>query len=234
VRSLSTIESSAIFACAALAFVAGSLLPVEASHEKSTPAALETIRLYSDDETFCADTGNSGLDFVWLLDRLDDTLFDLRPSSDWDDYPGGRIEFDWISSIECYDMGIAEFVSQDIYFFFNDSATTDSICQGAVQACVYSVGQYWTHAGTRWYPAYQAYHNNVASQGRRRHVINHELGHIFGLGDPFAGNCTPKRSVMHSFPYSDSQADACYGSNFRAFTWPMARDHAKVDEISAR
>ena len=157
------------------------------------------------------------------LARVGGPLHVDDPSRDWDGLKGGRIDFSQKSNQCSLAPGMSEV---ELRFFVEDA----TVCPYGPQTnCAVPSGELFNTA-TGHYETEAFYINlwtsDLQNNGFYHHLVNHEVGHAFGLKDggplaPDPGNLPCQASIMH---------DMFYGCPVNE-EWPTGSDRVSVSEM---
>lgn len=212
---------------------------VEANHIKSD--YLRSIRRIGSgynqwaDEDYCVDVTYTTLDFATAKSRIQNTLIYDRTDVNWDMKLGGYTDF-YTSSLSCSQLSGAQRQAMDLEFHVMDTVQgfapyyRADACGGTSCVVPYgdSSGGPYGRTEWQWYDLFlrgqymKDLGDGTGQSGpdRRRHLINHETGHVLGLADGYKPDCPV--SVMH--PYY-------YGCPYN-YPWPsLDLDHPSVNRI---
>lgn len=133
------------------------------------------------------------------------------------------------------------------YWVVND-AVNPRVCGGPSDpnSCAVADGEHWNNEVEWQY--FDVYMRTVQMEGddpwqndpdRRRHAVNHETGHVFGLedGGPDApGTKDPScvQSIMHPFYYGCDGTTPARSPYVPRYPWPQGGDFATVIDNTNR
>lgn len=216
----------------------GGITKVSANHENYVP--LQAIRSVAWQETFCVEDAQSSLAFADVYGRINATLTWENPGGDWHQLNGNKIYFEdayVATGVGCNglnDWTAIRRTDVEIEYHAQDDNQLDPRCRGT--SCAIGYGVTWSYPGGAAQQYYNVYLRTAVLQGddygdpnRRRHGVNHESGHVFGLADGGPAS----ESWDKSCPYSIMHA-GYYGCPYGNPPWPTANDFATVTNITNR
>lgn len=192
-------------------------------------------------ETFCVENAGSGLDFRPVYDRINATLTWENPGGDWHQLNNNAIYFEdayRVAGQGCngmeYGWGGPPLSEVEIRYYAqsDQQLQQNPYCGGT--SCAVGIGRTWHYDGAGSGNAQQYYNVYIRSAilaaddygdfNRRRHGVNHETSHVFGLKDGAYPNCDPPSVAHPSYaPYY------CWNGDL---PWPSGGDFASVTNIS--
>lgn len=224
----------------------------EANHPRGF--YLAALRSVEWKETFCVETERSSMAIADAHARVNATLTWENPDQDWHGLNNWKIEFEDPYAVygrSCEALRGFEpfpYTEAEIRYRVRDDEHIPDICRDR-QGRPYSCAARDEIEGMSWNNEVEWQYFNVflrtdPMQGddpwqnnpdRRRHPINHETGHVFGLDDggPLAEDSPDKscpQSIMHPDYYGcDGQMGRPY---VPPYPWPQGIDFTTVTNIS--
>lgn len=229
----------------------GAVRPVSANHETGFYLAAILTRDWK--ETFCVEDAGSSMSFADAYGRVNAALTWENPGGDWHGLNNWEIEFEDAyvpTGVGCNGLNTGtwpRFTDTEIRYYVRDPGNLPSICGGTSCAARDMTGASWNN-GVEW-QFYNVYLHIDPMRGddqgnpdRRRHTVNHETGHVFGLDDggPTAesvtGNTSCPQSIMHPLYYGCDGAyhNGIYGAYVPRYAWPQGIDFQTVTNITNR
>lgn len=211
------IASGLLLALIGLGLFLASVHSADATHSSGWHIA-SIHNLYGDTrdrEEYCVMTSGSNLDWYTTREEIRNILIYENPSGDCDGTANGKIDIWTETSAPCDQLSQARRNEIEIEYQIHDntSAWCGSNVSCAVKAApIYGLTQ---HTDYRWYYLYIRTGAYTHSNFNRHFVVNHEIGHAFGLAD---GGCGVN-SIMH-------YGSGCYKD------WPTNSDRSSVTSIA--
>jgi hypothetical protein len=190
----------------------------QAHHPHSWHNHISTVHSNVYHEDFCVQVYSGHHGHQTVLDAFRNTYFyDNYPAS-WDGLSSNRIYFDpYYQPCDSYSQDIRNQIEIFNYVQIGGNGGT---AYTELLGYYYEAGHESREYARVWYKPEHFDHDWL-----RRHVINHETGHVLGLKDPdYYGHCMGDVSVMHS-TFRD------YGCRYDR-EWPTWYDHDSVVRIA--
>lgn len=196
---------------------------VSANHP--TGFYLASMRSIGQTEQYCVEDINTYLAYDYVLNEVRNTLVVENTAYNWDLKRSGATDFRTVYTA-CRNLNNSTSPTRnevEIEYNVEDTVVTAPASCGGT-SCAAPAGATWYGPYGRieyqWYNVWLK-GNLIASGGdTRRHVVNHETGHVLGLAD---GDDSCPYSIMHPSYYG------CPGNGNPA--WPSDGDHATVNRL---
>lgn len=198
--------------------------PTAQAHH-STGWYLGSIRSLAQTEQYCVEDRYTSASYEYVLHEVRNTLIVENTSYNWDMKRGGKTDFRtvWVPCRQLNSGTTPTRNDVEIEYHVEDTVVTaPSWCGGT--SCAAPAGPSWSGPLGRveytWYNVWLR--GTLIKQGGdvRRHVVNHETGHVLGLADG-TGSCP--YSIMHPSYYG------CPGNGNPP--WPTGLDHDTVNRL---
>lgn len=209
---------------AVLALLPVGLVPAVSANHTST-FYLSSMRSIEQTEQFCVEDINVAyLTYDYVLNEVRSTLFLENPDWNWDMKRGGMTDFRTIWQ-PCRDLDQATRDEAEIEYHVEDPViTAPAYCGGT--SCAAPARPLWNgpygRVEYRWYNVWLRGNLIQAGGDTRRHVVNHETGHILGLAD---------NDPYYSCDYSIMHPAYYYCPDNGRPAWPSAGDHDTVNRL---
>ncbi|HEY0641536.1 MAG TPA: hypothetical protein VGD67_28235 [Pseudonocardiaceae bacterium] len=197
--------------------------PAEAHHP--TGWYLASMRSLPQTEQYCVEDRYTSAAHSYVLNEVRNTLIVENTAWNWDLKRGGKVDFRTVYT-PCRDLNSGTVPTRnevEIEYHVEDTITTAPAACGGT-SCAAPAGPSWAGPLGRteytWYNVWLRGSLIKAGGDTRRHVVNHETGHVLGLRD---GDGSCPSSIMHPSYYG------CPGNGNPA--WPTALDHETVNRL---
>jgi hypothetical protein len=220
--------------------IAVTVIPVKAHHESYR--YLSSLRSVSQRENFCVEASNSTMPWSTARNRVRKTLVVERTDVNWNLKQGGYTDFRTVTAASCYNLNNFTSPTRDsveIEYYVEDAGneTSPDACGDTSCAAADADGPHWN--GPHGRVEYQWYYvwlradlirgDDFGNPDTRRHVINHETGHVLGLAD---GGPTAPSTADPTCPTGGSVMHPSYYGCGTHLIWPsLSTDHPAVNDI---